>query len=371
MRAFFVSIVLWLSPWSAVAQDVDYVALASQLVRDGHYDRAESVLANVVCEPSCDDGYHVVRGILDLKAGRLDAAETAFLDALGAGNTDPSLYVFFAQVYWGKQDWKMVVQSVANAQESGRNAALQTMRVESLKQLGRHDEAFSALTHAEENFGEAGFARQRIVYLAELGLYQTALEHAQFFFQRGDATADDYLLFGESLQKSGASRDARVLLEEGRLKFPDHPGVLASLARAWADTGSVSAAADLMQRASALDPRFVTEAADLYRRAGAFERALFMNAQIEDQAIKLRQRVAILVDLEDFEAIAAMESRLTRVGLLDEDALRYALAYAAFKLGAFETCQGHLQQLTSRDFFDAATQLRAAMAYCGANPLSC
>ena len=74
-------------------------------------------------------------------------------------------------------------------------------------------------------------------------------------------------------------------------------------------------------------------------RQKSFERMdsfteLRANARILDQKVKLKQRVAILIDLERFEAVSALEPRLSRMELLDDNQeLRYALAYALFQVG--------------------------------------
>ena len=51
--------------------------------------------------------------------------------------------------------------------------------------------------------------------------------------------------------------------------------------------------------------------------------------------------------------------------------LRYALAYARFKGGAFDEAERHLQALRRPELFRKATELRALMQDCRDTPLSC
>ena len=55
-----------------------------------------------------------------------------------------------------------------------------------------------------------------------------------------------------------------------------------------------------------------------------------MNSQVDNQEKKLKQRLMILLDTEQFEFIAGMERRLKRNGLLDDGMIAYALAYALY-----------------------------------------
>ena len=64
----------------------------------------------------------------------------------------------------------------------------------------------------------------------------------------------------------------------------------------------------------------------MYRRAGQTHRALTINSGLSDQPEKFRQRLALYLELQNFEQAAAMEIPLRRVGLLEDEDLRYAIA---------------------------------------------
>ena len=66
-----------------------------------------------------------------------------------------------------------------------------------------------------------------------------------------------------------------------------------------------------------------------------------------------------------------MERDLRRVGLLDDEDLRYALAYAYFKNGDFEATERQLQQLTRPDLFRKAAELRSAIQDCAEDTWQC
>ncbi|MEZ4458213.1 MAG: hypothetical protein R3E66_00515 [bacterium] len=96
-----------------------------------------------------------------------------------------------------------------------------------------------------------------------------------------------------------------------------------------------------------------------------------MNSQVADQVAKFRQRIGILIDMERFEDVVALQERSQRLGLLADDSVRYAIAYASFRTGDFLTCQTLLKGISDPQLFKAATQLRSAIARCQSDPFSC
>ena len=66
-----------------------------------------------------------------------------------------------------------------------------------------------------------------------------------------------------------------------------------------------------------------------------------------------------------------MDRDLRRTGLMADEDILYALAYAEFKTGDFETAEQHLQKLTRPDLFRKAAELRRAMQDCSGDRWQC
>ncbi|RMG19133.1 MAG: hypothetical protein D6729_05910, partial [Deltaproteobacteria bacterium] len=147
--------------------------------------------------------------------------------------------------------------------------------------------------------------------------------------------------------------------------------VAVALARAYVEAGRPLAAAVVLQEASRFHPRLAGESAELYRRAGRYVRALHMNAQVRDAKEKTRQRLGILIDMAAFERAAALEPRLRRLGLLEDEKIRYALAYAAFKNGEYARAERHLAGLSDPTLFAKGIELRRAMEACRKSGARC
>ena len=127
----------------------------------------------------------------------------------------------------------------------------------------------------------------------------------------------------------------------------------------------------MLEEAARLDPALLSEAAEMSRRAGDLDRALLLNSQVSDQKEKARQRLAILVEMKRYEEAAAMEPRLSRLGLLEDEDVRYALAYSYFMTRRFDPAREHLKKITRADLFRSAAQLFKAMEVCEQDPLQC
>ncbi|MEZ4458212.1 MAG: tetratricopeptide repeat protein [bacterium] len=173
---------------AAPNDDVDFVTLASQLYRDGHYDRASAVLQSVQPEDLTDQrgDFETLAALLALRQSDFRSAVEHLHGALSAGRTEPAIYVQFAQAYWGLEDWKMVVQSVDNAGEAAANfPELYLMRAQALWRLERKRQALDALVQGSEKFpNNLEFQRQQVYLLLELGLNQTAIEVANAYISR-------------------------------------------------------------------------------------------------------------------------------------------------------------------------------------------
>ena len=186
-----------------------------------------------------------------------------------------------------------------------------------------------------------------------------------------NASAEDSLIVGEALRKSGALERAATVLQAARLRFPEEPEILVRQAAVAVDARQPLAAARFLQVAAEYDPAYAHDAAELFRRAGQLEAALYMNSMVADPTEKVRQRFGLLLVGEQYELAVALTERLRRLGLLGEDEIAYGLAYAHFRTGDLETAEGMLRNISDPELFQKATALRQAMEQCAESPESC
>jgi len=357
-------------------QPVEFLSLAAVLIGDGNYERARNVLARVDTSDEEVDlaRYHTLSGLVALNLKELPLAANHFEDAIAAGQDQPVVWLYLAQAYFGQEQYREALEALDRAgDDATRVPSVFMMRAQAHWQLGDYRAAWEWLSRGSQQFPErtGDFVRRQVFLLIDQGLFQQAADQGLAFLASGDATSDDAVAIGNALRQAGEPRQAAVVLEKARAANPDNALIGKVLSRAYLDQGHVLAAADVMRTAAIRDPELVSDAAELYRRAGWLVQALTLNAQVIDQPRKLKQRLAIFVEMQRFEQAAGMEQDLRRVGLLEDEDLRYALAYALFKAGDFERAEGHLQQLSRSDLFRRATELRRAMEQCADSPWLC
>ena len=355
--------------------DVDYLALASLMLRDGNLDRAIVALDQVDTSDEELDlvRYYTLRGMTHIRRNELEPAKEALQQAIASGEAEAVVYIYLAQVNYQLEDYPGTIEALDNAgADVERIASVYHMKAQSYWLMDEKIMAIATLDQASEIFPEdASFLRRKVFYLVDIGLFKEAVTEGRRYLQQTSAKLEDYVAIGNALRASGELDEAAILLEQAQLTFPDSPEVRKVLAHVYIERGEMSAAADLLYQAALLDPSLLAEAAELYRRSGQTFRAMLLNGQIANQPEKLRQRLALYLEMGNFEQAASMELPLTRLGMLSDEDLRYAIAYAQFKTGDFEAAEKNLAALNRPDLFRKAAELRRAIQDCAVDSWLC
>jgi tetratricopeptide (TPR) repeat protein len=357
------------------ADEVDFLALAALMLRDGNIDRAIVALDQV--DPAAEGvdlvRYYTLRGMAHMRRNELEPARDALLQAVESGDAEAVVFVYLAQVNYQLQDYRATIDALDRAGAAlERVPSAYHMKAQSYWLLEEPVMALAILDQGARVFPEdSNFIRRKVFYLVDLGLYKEAVVQGRQYLQQSAGTLEDYVALGNALRASGELDEAAGFLEEAQLMFPDSPEVKKVLAHVYIEREQLSAAADLLYQAALLDPQLLAEAAELYRRAGQTHRALTINSGLSDQPEKFRQRLALYLELQNFEQAAAMEIPLRRVGLLEDEDLRYAIAYSLFKTGDFAAAEEHLAALNRPDLFRKAAELRRAIQDCAEDSWKC
>jgi predicted Zn-dependent protease len=308
-----------------------------------------------------------------LRRNEPEPAAVSLEMAISTGAAESVVYVYLAQVYFQLERYRDVLQTLDEAgPELEKVASSYHMRAQCHWLLKEPANALATLDLASRTFPqESGFLRRKVFFLIELGLYREASEQGRIYLQQSKGKREDYVALGNAMRAGGELNESILLLEQARLMYPGDADVNKVLAHAYLDQGHINTAAELIYEASLLEPSLTGEASELYRRAGRPNRALMLNGQISDQQVKFRQRLALLIELQRYEQAADMQDDLKRTGLIEDEDIRYALAYADFKTGDFDTAELHLQKLTRPDLFRKAAELRRAIQDCSEDSWQC
>lgn len=374
--AFSFALVGVLLAGTVQAQDeVDFVELAAVLARDGESQKAADALAQVDLSAKGIDlvKYHTVAGLVALDLKQLEKAVDEFGAAIKAGQADPLIHLYRAQALFGLERYDEAIRAIDQAGDAINGlAGAWLMRAHANWMLDRKQAALDTLARASARFpANTSFQRRQVFYLIESGLYQQAADVGRDYLQRVEGKPDDFVAIGTALRRARSFDEALGFLEQARLEHPQDNAIVKALAQTWLEKGNSYAAAELLAGIAEREPALFAESAELFRRAGHPMRALMLNARVEDGARKSKQRVGILVELKRFEQVAGMEAELYRQGLLADEDLRYALAYAYFRGGNFAAVEGHLSALTRADLFRKATELRRLMQDCAEQRWTC
>ena len=370
--------------------EINYLDLAARLLADGHLDRAQSALGNVDenAEGLDRHRFHLLSGLIALRQQTHATAVPHFEKAirirpLSAGQQDedakkryepdPRLYLYLAQAHFGLKAYErvlMTLEKAGNGLVDEESAYL--MRAQSQYELKRYGAAIHTLKQAVKRFPEtAQFERMQVFYLIELGLFQEATAIGERYLQRTDTTAGDYLAVGEALRRGKQSQRAALVLEAAHLRFPTDDEIMLALAHAYLDMERHLAAAMILESAARLEPEYAVQSAEMYRQAKRIGRAMALNGQVVDQKAKFKQRLALLLDRQDFELVAAMAPTIERLGLSNDDQIRYAMAFGFYKVGDRQQAEAYLRGIADAKLFESANGLRKAMQSCSPDNWEC
>ena len=412
--------VLTLQAKETEEQTINHMEIATIMYYDGKYDKALEELQQAKDSHTQIewDKYHNMRGLIFLKNENYQSAINAFKEAIIATQKkvyeppvedkpkreylfrvfsekpevkepvvkkplfDPEklrkdqieeIYIYLSQAYYKAEQYINAVHALDAAGEKGRaNASLFTLRAECYWKAGQQGAAIDALSRGAKLFPEdATLLKQKFYYFAELKLYQASIAAAKAYMKRVPANAQEYISLAQMLQSGGESEEAVKVLEEAKLKFPSSAKVHILLGHYYNQKDMPHVTAELFEEGSFYDSNYLKEAAEMYRRNGELAHALYLNSMMKDKEEKTKQKVAIYIGKGEFEKVIGLKDALDRYGLLQNDNMRYALAYAYYMVKDYDRAEEHLKKIEDDELFSKATVIRKNIEKCRSNSLEC
>ncbi len=397
--------------------EVDHLALATLMIYDGRLDKAEAELAHVDTASEAFDAarYYTVSGVL---ASKKEAYETAienyllaidatkaktfappnveekrkYLFSLGNSETENAsppvpafdgekikkekldkLHIYLSQAYYKVKDYANTVKHLDLAGERGRNrAALFSLRAECYWKIEQFNEAISALNKGLALFpDDAALLKQKYYSFADLGLYQSAVKCARHYMRVIQADAEEYIILAQLLIEVEQEDEAIKILETAKGKFPENAKIIMLLGHIYMEKGKNFTAARLFKDAAYLDKKYLKDAVEMHRRIKDFSHAIYLNTQMADKMEKLRQKVAIYLDRGEFEKVIGLTDGLERYNLLEDDNLRYALAYSYYMAKDYPNAEFHLKKIYDNALFAKGTVILRNIEKCRQNSTEC
>ena len=357
------------------ADEIDYIALAALLLKDGNYQRADEALTQVNLEDKELDfsRFYTLKGLVLTKKSLYKEANLNFDKALKAGQEDLTIYLYIAQNSYKLKEYQHCIDALDTAKSiSDTKPKLLALKAECFWQLAKHNESLQLLRYALTKFPtHYAFYKQRFYYLVSLNLYQSALDDATVYLQKAELNEKTTIAFIVALRKAKEIDRAISIAEIANMQYEKSAPITVLLAHLYLDKEQVQSAARLFDEASIEDRKYTKESAELFRRAKEYTLSLYKNSQMLDAKEKYKQKVAIYLEFGDYERVIATHDALERSGLLENEDMRYALAYAYYMVGDYPTCEAELKHLQRGDLFQKALELRKNMQKCQNNHWEC
>lgn len=364
----------WLLALGLVFADTaqqETIVLVYRLVQDGNYDRARAVLDGVDSERVNEEEeaakYYAALGLVFLHeknyAEAIEALHLAIAEIAKGKSGPPAkrLWMFIGQAHIQSMQHEQAIQALQNADE--QQLLTHLLRAEGLIYLTRYSKLWTALDDAVKRFPESPeLIAYRIRLLLSLGLWHQAQQQAAIYVTM-DIESSDVIRLAFFFRQAGDGEGTLLLLRHGRMRFDD--------TLLWKNAAAVALenqqyfeAGECLQVLSEQDPNLALQAAEAYRKAGSLSRALLLNQMASDSQEKLRQRLGVLVEKKQFERAIALAPRVQRTGLDEDDSVRYALSYARFQVGLYESAGKLLNGISDPMIFKQSIELRKAINRC-------
>ncbi len=354
-------------------KNLDYLSVAAVLISDGNYARARESLNQVDIEDEDLDKirYYTLLGLVQLRNSEYADAVKSFQNALHEGQDDPVIYAYIAQGYFAQGLYPETIETIDKLPNINIFPDLYGIKSQAYWQLDDIANAFGVLESGIDRFPKKEeFQQQKIVYLLELELNQEAASVSRSLLDIvGRSDPERYIAVGQAFARSGEKSQAVHVLEMAKLLFPDNQRIRLALAQVYVKMEMYTPAAKIVEEAAAYDHSLYVEAAELYRSARQYRRAMYLNSLVADHKDKVQQRFSLLIDLDDYESAYALESRMLRLGILNDEGYMYAMAYVLFNLQKCKRANEYLNRITGNSLFREATLLRQSIEIMKKNPL--
>lgn len=283
------------------------------------------------------------------------------------------LYMYLSQSYYKIKDYKNTVVSLNKAGERGKNrAALYTLRAECYWKIKEHSNAINALNKGISLFpNDTTLLKQKFYYYADLKLYQAAIKASKAYMKKSGSGVAEYVTLAQMLIGANQINSAIILLEEAKLKYPRDSKVGVLLGHMYLKKDMKHTTAHLFEVSSYYDKKYLKDAVEMNRQAKNLSHAIYLNSRNHDKVEQVKQKIAIYLDRGEFRKVIGLKKALKRYKLLDDDNLRYALAYAYYMAADYDRAEWHLKKISDNELFSKATVIRKNIEKCKKNSLEC
>lgn len=394
---------------------IDHLSLATLMIYDAKYEKAQEELELVDKTSKTFDKakYYTIVGVLNSKLIKTEDAIKAYEKAIEATRTKlfiapkiinnkkylfsiagdeikkkkvpkydaekkrvekiSELYMHITKEYYKLKDYKNTVISLEKAGEKGKSkASLYTLRAECYYKQKEYSKSIFYLSEGIKKFPkDTKLLKQKFYYFADLKLYQSAIDTSKIYMSKVGVSSKEYIALAQMLIGANQIDSAIKLLEEAKLMFYKDPKIGILLGHVYLKKDMKHTTAHLFEQSSYFDKKYIKDAVEMNRRAGNNLHAHYLNSQNINKVQKLKQKIAIYLNEQEYRKIIGLKEALKRYKMLDDDNLRYTLAYSYYMVGDYKNSERHLKFISDNELFSKATVIRKNIEKCMKNSLEC
>ena len=353
--------------------DIDYIGLAKTLIRDGNFSRAEKTLNKISEEDDVQqDELYALQGMILLNKKKYKEAKKKFSKSLEEGQKNSEIFLYLAEANLQLGNLTEALRNLNRVRGLWlKKISYFVLKAEIFWKMGEKIKAWEVLG-AAESLGLAPFviAKKKFTYFIQEGLFQASHDLAVKLFKKGLNKSDLVAMAGQWRQQKQYDL-AISTLQMALLKWPRDSQVTLELAQNYLMKNEKLSVALLLEESARTHPELRFEAAEVLRQVGLSYRARHLNLGTLDPEKKLRQKVALFLEEDNYSSLTALLPALQREKMLEDENILYAVAFSLFQTGDFRKSQNFLNQITSNELFEKAVELRKEIEKCQLNSWSC
>lgn len=215
------------------------------------------------------------------------------------------------------------------------------------------------------------FIEHSVRLLSALELKSLSFDVASHALRMKGIESEDFGGVLSAVSESLGEKKLTEYFELANILRPDHLDFKYSLARMYLKEGRLRSAEGILTQLYRSSGKYTFELAQIHLQLGNITQAKFYNMQVSNSKDKISQRLAIFLEEENYERIAAFETEASRYGLLEKDEYRYLMGYALMKTGDFKGAENRLSEVTSASLISRVVEIRKNLKECKVNSWQC
>ena len=252
-----------------------------------------------------------------------------------------------------------------------RRVAYFILKAEIFWRMEKKLEAWKVLQAAErKKISTIVIGKKRADYLIQEQLYLSAYDEISSLLGKKIGKRD-LLALSQLFRQKKQYELAIRLLQKGLFYWEKDPSLTLEIAQNYFLLQQNFSASLLVEESARVYPELAFEASEILRQTGQSYRSHYLNLLTLDPKKKLRQKMSLFLEEDNYSSLVALIPDLQREKMLEKEDIRYAVAFSLFQNGSFKKSQNYLNNISSDKLYGKAIELKREIQKCREDRWSC